>query len=305
MMRRKKAVSLNDKANRLQTRGKLQDAIRLYQEASALDPAWAVPLYNLGLLFKNERRWEESLEYNRRATAVDPSNKAGWWNLGIAATALGRWDVARAAWRGFGVDVPDGEGPVDLPCGFGPIRLNPDGDAEVVWAHRIDPARAVLASIPFPESGHRWGDVVLNDGAPVGYRRYEGKEYPVLNALALLEQSPFETYVARVRLPGRQEDVARLTEAASQAGGSAEDWSTSVRLICRACSEGRPHTSHDNAAAPPKGAHLIAIAARDRQHAAKVLSDWESQHGDVHVEWLDNGVAAGRSNGHAGQGEEE
>ena len=89
---------------------------------------------------------------------IDKKDKAAWWNLGIAATALGRWDVARSAWRGFGINMPKGDGPIDFPCGTCPIRINPDGDAEVVWAERIDPARAELLSIPFPESNHRWKD---------------------------------------------------------------------------------------------------------------------------------------------------
>jgi len=248
-----------------------------------------VPLYNLGLLFKEQRQWEQSLDYNRQATALEPENEAAWWNLGIAATALGRWDVARAAWRGFGIHMPDGEGPIDFPCGYGPIRLNPDGDAEVVWAQRIDPARAVVSNIPFRESGHRWQDVVLNDGAPVGYRTYNGQEYPVLNALQLLEVSPFGTYVARVQMPNQRDYLVKLAEIADQAGGSAEDWSTSIRMICKACSEGRPHQTHDTEAPPPEGTHLIALAARDREHAQNMLFVWESGLDDVHVEWLDEG----------------
>src|SRR5262245_40829719 len=174
MSKRDEAVELNGRAIELKERGRLKEAVALYQRAAVVDPSWSVPLYNLGLLFKNERQWKESLEYNRLATSVDPGNKAAWWNLGIAATALGRWQQARAAWRGFGLDVPDGDGPVDFPCGFGPIRLDAKEGGEVVWAYRLDPARASLASIPFPESGHRWRDVVLNDGAPRGYRQYQG-----------------------------------------------------------------------------------------------------------------------------------
>src|SRR5258708_15861098 len=257
MTNRKKATDLHRRGMRLQEQGRVEEAIALLREAANLVPGWAAPLYHLGLLFKKQRRWEESLEYNRRATKADPTNQAAWWTLGIAATALSRWPVARAAWRGFGIAVPDGDGPVDLPCGLGPIRLDPNGDAEVVWAQRIDPARAVLESIPFPESGHRWKDVVLNDGEPSGYRRYGKQEVPVLNALGLLEPSAFGTYVARVTLPKQPTYVAQLAELATEQGGSAEDWSTSTRLICRACSEGRPHKAHDTEAAAPDGVHLI------------------------------------------------
>jgi hypothetical protein len=296
MTKRQKAGTLNDKALKLQERGRRDEAVELYQRAAAADPRWSVPLYNLGLLFKHERRWEESAEYNRRAAELDPKYEAAWWNLGIAATALGRWDLARRAWRGFGIDVPDGDGPVDLPCGFGPIRLEVEGGGgEVVWAYRLDPARASLASIPFPESNHRWSDVVLNDGAPCGYRMYQGKEVPVLGALQLLEPSPFGTYIARVAMPDDQDIARQLTETAADLGGSAEDWTTSVRMLCKACSEGRPHEAHDTQAAPPYGVHLIGVAARERRQASKILSTWEAGAKGVEVQSVETALKPGPS----------
>jgi hypothetical protein len=231
MIKRIRAARVNARAQALQKHGKVAEAIEQYEKAAAIDPRWSVPLYNLGLLFKNIRQWKQSLDHNQRATALDPKNMPAWWSLGIAATALGRWQDARRAWRGYGISVPDGDGPIDLPCGACPIRLDPNGQAEVVWAQRIDPARAELASIPFPESGHRWRDIVLNDGAPNGYRKFQGAEVPVFDALDRLEASPYETYVARVGLPGRGEDMVRLTEIAEKEGCVAEDWSTSVRLL--------------------------------------------------------------------------
>jgi hypothetical protein len=289
MFKRTKAAELNDRANKLKDRGKIEKAVELYQKAAAADPKWPVPLYNLGLLYKNLRDWRKSLHYNRLATELDPKSEAAWWNLGIAATALGRWNLARSAWRSFGIDVPDGDGPVEFSCGYCPIRIEPNGQAEVVWAHRIDPARAVLESIPFPESKHHWRDIVLNDGAPNGYRKHQGKDVPVFDELELLQPSSFLTFVAQVAMPPREKRVLELAELASRMDGSAEDWSTSVRLICKACSEGRPHKTHDTAAAPPDGVHSVAIAARDRKHASSILSAWESKMSDVHVESLDDG----------------
>jgi hypothetical protein len=290
MRKRDKAAALNQRAIEHEERGQREKAIELYQKASAVDPKWAVPLYNLGLLYKKERKWKESLKYNRLATALDPKHEPAWWNFGVAATALGRWQLARSAWPGFGIDVPDGQGPLDFPSGFGPIRLNPDGEPEIVWAYRLDPARAELASIPFPESKHRWRDVVLNDGAPNGYRQYKGAEVPVLDELQLLETSPFATFIAEVRMPNKRQYAGDLAQIASEMGGSAEDWSMSVRLICRACSEGRRHVDHDTEAAPPKGVHIIGIAARDRKQATRILNTWESGHKDVQVESLDDAL---------------
>ncbi|HTU18216.1 MAG TPA: tetratricopeptide repeat protein [Gemmataceae bacterium] len=286
MSKRTRAAELNQQALELQDRGHREEAIELYQKASAADPKWPAPLYNLGLLFKKKRNWKESLKYNRLATSLDPKHQPAWWNFGIAATALERWQLARSAWRGFGLEVPDGQGPLDFPCGFGPIRINPDGDAEIVWSYRLDPARAELASIPFPESKHHWRDIVLNDGAPKGYRQYKGKEIPVFDELDLFKPSPFGTYVARVHMPNNREYIVNLARIASELEGSAEDWSTSVRILCRACSEGRPHEEHDTEATPPDGVHTIGIAARDRKHATRILRTWESTLHDVQVESL-------------------
>jgi tetratricopeptide (TPR) repeat protein len=286
MNKREQAEEFDAVARGLDERGRTAEAARLYRRAIRVDPTWSVPLYNLGLLYKKQRRWPESLRYNRRAAALNPADEAAWWNLGIAATALRRWRVAREAWRGFGIAVPDGCGPVDFPCGFTPVRLNPDGDGEVVWAHRLDPARAALDSIPLPESGFRWRDVVLNDGAPTGYRQVRGKEYPVFDALELFERSAFGTYVARVKMPNKPAYVDELARQASELEGSAEDWSTSVNMICKACSEGRPHEMHDRKRAPRGGVHLIGIAARDREHATQILHTWEADRKGVRVEWL-------------------
>ncbi len=151
-----------------------------------------------------------------------------------------------------------------------------------------------MDSIPFPESNYCWGDVVLNDGAPNGYRMYGGKEFPVLDALELLEPSPFGTYVARVAVLGKPAAVNRLAEEAARQGGSAEDWTTSIRILCKACSEGRPHESHDAEARPAPGVHLIAVAARDRGHAKQILSAWESTTKGVEVQSLEEGISAGR-----------
>ncbi len=291
MTRQEKAEDMVRRAIRFHENGQIQEAIELNKEASLLDPSWPAPLYNLGMLFKNQRKWEESYEYNCRATSIDTKNEAAWWNLGIAATALGRWETARKAWRAYGIAIPEGAGPIDFPCGFCPIRLHPEGDGEVVWAHRLDPARAALASIPLPESGHRWRDVVLNDGAPNGHRQYNGKEYPVFDALELLEASAFGTYVAEVEMPLRREYVVELAELAAKLGGAAEDWSTSVRMICKACSEGRPHETHDTDGPRREGAHHIGIAALDREHATRILLEWETNKDDVQVESLDDALA--------------
>ncbi|MGH2900156.1 MAG: tetratricopeptide repeat protein, partial [Solirubrobacteraceae bacterium] len=215
--------------------------------------------------------WEESRECNRRAAELAPDDRASWWNLGIAATALGDWVEARRAWAACGMDVPPGDGPPDFGWGTTPVRLDADDRAEVVWARRVDPARAQIVSIPLPTSRFHWNDVVLADGAPEGERIVDGRRYPVFNALERLEASAFRTFV--IELAARAPDAtAALERCATEQGGAAEDWGTFTRILCHACSVGLPH-EHRDGEGPPAHPHC-GLAARDHEHADGIISAW-------------------------------
>jgi hypothetical protein len=261
--KRGRAKRVNDRAGELRVAGKKAEAIATYQRAMAIDPSWAVPFHHLGLLHKYEGEWQASLDASLRATELNPKDEASWWNLGIAATALGRWDLARQAWRSAGVKLPQGTGPIDYPCGLNSIRLAPQGEAETVWADRLDPARARLSSIPL--GGFCFGDVVLHDSAPTGYHQVRGQEVPVFNCLALLEPSPLATWSLDITLeePKRKAPAPtafdHLDVIARERGMAAENW-TSTR-------------------APDRGVEpqRIAIAARTRGEVRDLLADWDAE----------------------------
>jgi hypothetical protein len=224
-------------------------------ETQPRDPeAW----YNLGLAHKYLHNWRESADANERALAL--KSKRGdpaWWNLGIAATALRDWDLARRAWRGYGItrkQLPDGSGPIELNWNSNPVRIfSDDRDSiEVVWGRRLCPARMRIESIPFPTSNHRWGDIVLHDGAPNGERTSGGTTYPVFDELERWSPSEIPTLRAAVRCT--TDDANALVDAFRAALFDAEDWSTSVRQLCKECSEGLP-TAHD---------HTFPEGGRDR-----------------------------------------
>lgn len=252
--------------------GDLERAALAYGRATQIAPEWSVPWYNLGLVRKYQRQWAESLRCNLRATELDSEDEAAWWNAGIAATALGDWEAARLAWEAVGIKLPPGEGEIRMRLGLTPIRLNPDGQGEVVWCERIDPARAIIRNVPLPESGHRYGDLLLHDGAPNGTRVYKGQEVPVFDALQLLQVSLNTTYQVRVRV-GDEEDVLALAELAEQHGCGIEDWET-IRRICAACSRGNPgpHETPDHATEPTIA--TLAIAARGDRELRALLDAW-------------------------------
>ncbi len=121
-----------------------------------------------------------------------------------------------------------------MDLGSAAVRLSPEGEAEVVWGRRFDPARVEVLSIPLPSSGRRWGEVVLHDGVPHGERTTAaGHAYPVFDEIELWAPSRCPPGWS----PGAatEEDRDALEQLAADTGFAAEDWSSSVRLLCRMC----------------------------------------------------------------------
>jgi hypothetical protein len=268
------AVEANLRGNDAKDAGDLPAAEAAYQEAIALAPDFEAPWFNLGVIYKWQRRWAEARHAVERSLALVPDdNQGALWNLGIVATAQGDWPTARAAWTRYGIAIPSGEGPPEMELGITPVRL---ANGEVVWCHRIDPARAVVASIPLPESGRRHGDLLLHDGAPHGSRKVNDHTYSVFDELALLAASNESTFRAEVVAPS-PEDIAELQNDAEKLGIGFEDWTSSIEVICRACSEGTPHEHGPGATATTwSQSRKCAFAASAEESVRKVLESWAS-----------------------------
>ena len=158
-----------------------------------------------------------------------------------------------------------------------PVRLNPDERGEVVWASRIDPVRARIENIPFAESGFHLGDIVLHDGAAVGHRVNNGHEYPVFNVLELFTRSVFNTciVIANVADPADFEVLDRIFSASKS---QYENWTSNVRTLCRQCSEGKPHDSHDHDLSASWAAkHRLGVAMHPEDKLQTLLDEWCKQ----------------------------
>lgn len=245
---------LNTLGNDLSDAGRYAEAENAYRRAADAAPDWFAPWFNLGLMCKFSGRWQESLDYNQRALACDATFDGAWWNLGIAATALGNWTLARRAWEA---------------CGC------PDGNGEVVWCDRLDPARALIRNVPTVASGFREGDIVLHDGEPKGTRQLNGETVSVFNALQLLERSPRNTFEARVRAEA-QDDIDALENVGQASGVVIADWSRSIHNICKACSEGSAHEKHIYEEPPWDPQHRVGLSALSLEQASSVLMEWAS-----------------------------
>jgi hypothetical protein len=276
MTERRPAEDLIEEANALSDAGDVDGALRKYFAALEIDLTDSRVHYNIGLIYKYRGAWRESFKYNKRAAELAPGDEAAHWNLGIAATALRDWKTARSVWSGLGMPIQPGDSPIEENFGGTPVRLNPDGEPEVVWARRLCPVRTRIESIPFSNSGIAFGDVVLNDGAPVGHRLDQnGKERPVFNMLELFEPGPYSTYIVEA-IADDHAALTRLEILCDARKLPVEDWATSVSTLCKACSEGRPHEQHDHSRPPAAWdrERLIAIAAADGNEVEAVLKEW-------------------------------
>jgi tetratricopeptide (TPR) repeat protein len=277
---KKRAQQLHEAASALDAAGEADEAIATYKMAIAADPMKSESYYNIGLIYKYRNEWNESLEFNQRAYSLDPQDEAARWNLAIAATALRDWKTARSAWHDQGLNFDSLEGPINSDFGQTPVRLNPTASAEVVWARRIDPVRARIESIPMPESGYRCGDIVLHDGAAVGYRMLGEHERPVFNVLELFEASSLSTFQLQIDLETR-EAADQLLERFSAANIDVEDWTASFQTLCKQCSEGRPHEQHEHHGVRDAGSwqvrRRIGIAALALGDIDAVLKRWTGQ----------------------------
>lgn len=130
-------------------------------------------------------------------------------------------------------------------------------------------------NIPLPDSGRRWRDIVLHDGVPNGQRDADGRVFSVFDELELWETSQIPTLRADVH-GAKPSDFESLVDTFWDGGWAAEDWSASVRMLCKACSEGLPH-DHGEERVDPGRQRLFGFAA-PLETAQGLLNQWARWH---------------------------
>lgn len=184
-----------------------------YRRALAVMPDHAPWVFNLGLFYKNRGRWAEALEQFRRARALGGDDEATLWNVAIAATAAGDGELALEAWSALGLDVS--RGPDGLPAmeriGRVKVRIpavelgrapESGGDApEHVWARSISPCHGVVQSPTKRPLAADYGDLIVWDGAPIGWVKGSGGDVPRFGMLARLRAGGVTKLPFRARQP--------------------------------------------------------------------------------------------------------
>lgn len=263
--------------------GRMEDAGRLFDDLlRALADAPHLH-YMRGLVHKYRFEWADSLAHNLRALELRAAagetgdvDQASVWNAAIAATGAGDWMQARRLWALAGIAVPGTDGPIEGDFGAACVRLNPWGDGETVWFRRLSPCHGRLLNVPMPESGFRFGDIVLHDGARTGTRSDGTRDVPVFNAMQRLQASEFATFTVLAHCDD-EADVDALGEIRLPGLGYVEDWTGSFRVLCRRCSYGTPH-SHGEHDQDDDGAWQherdFGVAAQGRAVVDAVLERW-------------------------------
>ncbi|KAF1721732.1 hypothetical protein CSC75_05840 [Pseudoxanthomonas wuyuanensis] len=278
---------LHDRAYEAMDQGALGEASQHFAELLQHRPDAAHYHYMRGLAHKYLMDWPTALRHNLRAIELgNGKNEAEHWNAAIAATALGQWEQARQLWKACGVRIDEGSGPIDDDFGVAVVRLNPWHGGETVFMRRIDPVRARLLNVPLPESGHRFGDIVLHDGASTGTRFDGDRQVPVFNELERLVPSGFQTFAAFVSCDSPA-DLKDLLAASAPGIGFAEDWTGSITYYCLRCSYGAPHKHSENADNQWQPERNLGIAAQSRLSVEKLLEDWAAKGAGRSIEGIE------------------
>ncbi|MEW6203611.1 MAG: tetratricopeptide repeat protein [bacterium] len=93
------ALELNNEAIALFDRGKVDEAIQKFSEATALDPDNAVIRANFGYIYLELGRYTEAEAELKRAVALDPINTSAHNNLGISYFYQGKTGQAKEEWN--------------------------------------------------------------------------------------------------------------------------------------------------------------------------------------------------------------
>ena len=111
---------------------------------------------------------------------------------------------------------------------------------EHVWIDRLGPVHGRIISATLWDGPADYGDVILFDAAPCGWRDVDGKRVPRLPILALLNRNRQQLFRFAARQP--QNGIVASMEGDLPPGSRLYVLSEEVNMICASCARGeKPH----------------------------------------------------------------
>ena len=265
---------LFQKAVALDRKGDVYTAVKIYKKLIKIAPDWHLPYQYLSTIYKYHNDWKAAFHYGQRAIENGADKEDTWRNFAIAATALKKWRIARNAWNKVGFELKEIKKAPNFDMGIIPVRLRYDNFQEIVWAKQIDPARAIIESIPDPVSDRNYGDLILIDYKVTGYRVVKGKRLPVFDELELIKRSFSRTYL--VFLYDSQRNGADLLDKLCwNKDLGFDNWSNLTEMQLNTKIACLPEYYNEDLELNLYGEDMrIAIAADDLKDVQEVLHTW-------------------------------
>lgn len=253
--------------------GDAYQAVKILRKLVKEQPAWVTPNYWLAKVYKQRREWKPCLHYSQRAVECEPQEWECWEWMGLAAAALGRWPTARKAWMKLGYPYSIQEGISEPQLGGIVVCLNEKTRPEIVWANRLDPARARLESVPQPSSGYHHQDILLIERAEHVHHILGTHKIPVFRVIERLKHSRIPTFSVELHTQENAE-VQLLAHLCHRQRIGFDNWSMANRQMSfRRNDELNYYKVNQEEAGPTT---LIGLAGRKKVVLHKLLQEWKS-----------------------------
>ncbi len=252
--------------------GDVYQAVKLFKRLAKVAPDWIKPYIFLSEIYTQRKEWKPALHYSQRVLAFDESNQAAWLSVALSATALKRWKKARNAWNELGYQLKETTQAIDLDMGRIVLKIKTGEQVEIIEAHRIGPARAIIKSIPQPHSQFQFGMTVLfHPESKEQFIDKRKKKHPVFQVLEPFKVTAYRTYTAFLHDADAQ-DLTTLYYLCENASLGFDNWSSASRMMT--FQENADYQNHPTPLTPGDTPKLVAFAAFDEASIRAVLKDW-------------------------------
>lgn len=268
-------LALYEEALRYDKVGDVYTAVKLLKKVIRYAPDWPEAYAALGRIYHRRKEWKPTFHYCSKAVALNTDDRDSWWILGLAAVGLNRLGVAASVWAKFAfVDIR-----LDRPVN---LELKSDKGYEIIWMQALDAGRGRILSIPHPQSGLRFRDLMLYDRRNVvGSNIHNRRRVAVYPAVDRLKKSPYLTFSCLLHTSG-ESAIKQLEQLCFDAGLGFEVWSNATRTTrknqeraTKTEKENFPEYYNDLVPKPDHGTTLVALAAIHPAEVERVLNAWE------------------------------